>query len=139
MQSAIDPLDDLHHIDDSIRSIQYDDGRRYQPLRLDKMFDRATNWKSTPQVGPIARPPTPPRRNLIYPLPLPLKETQEISPLSRLFEYPELVPSVFKHFDRPNELATLALVNKEFCELARKKLYKSLWIRPCRLSESEHS
>ena len=132
MDAPLSPLDDLHQIDDSIRSIQYDDGRRYQPLRLDKMFARATDWKSTSQVGPVLRPPTPPRRNMVYPLPLPLEERENgVSPLSRIFEYPELVPNVFKFFDRPPELATLALVSRSFCDLARKKLYHSLWIRPC--------
>ncbi|ORX40973.1 hypothetical protein BD324DRAFT_612737 [Kockovaella imperatae] len=132
MDAAAEPLDDLHHIDDSLRSIQYDDGRRYQPLRLDKMFARATSWTSTPQVGPIQRPPTPPRRTaMIYPLPQPLQEINKgVSPLGKLFQYPELVPNILKCFDRPRELATLALVNREFCRLARKRLYEILWIRP---------
>ena len=127
-------IDDLHNLDDSLRSIGIADGRRYQPLQLDKMFARAANWgiPSSSSSTSIPRPPSPPRLREIYPLPKPLEDHQgQVSPLEQLFTYPELLPLVLRHCDRPSELAVIARVNKEFCRLARMQLYESIWVRSC--------
>ncbi|KAK8850569.1 hypothetical protein IAR55_004487 [Kwoniella newhampshirensis] len=147
----------LHTIDDELRAIRLDDGPKLQPLRLDKMFLRARQWRppaaasssSSNQIEHIERSPTPPRHTKIYPLPLPLPiasstsqpqdtmhETVEetrlagVSPLSKLFQYPELVPSVLEHFDQPKDLAIAARVCRDWCRIARKRLYEYVWVRP---------
>ncbi len=128
----METLDDLHTIDDSLRSIHVDDGRRLKPLLLDKMFNRATQWKgSSPQIRPIIRPPSPPRRPTVFPLPQPLPAQEKISPLGGLFDYPELLPLVLREFDQTRDLVILARVNKAFCKLVQRKLYAHVWVRPC--------
>lgn len=124
---------------DDLRSIRLDDGRRLQPLRLDAMFDRASNWRKSSQAGPSTRAPSPPRKSRVYPLPKAMDAGVEVSPLAGLFEYPELVPQVLKWFDRPAELATIARVNQEFLGIARKQMYASIWIRPCECRVSADS
>ncbi|WWC72622.1 uncharacterized protein I206_106585 [Kwoniella pini CBS 10737] len=138
----------LHDIDAELRAIRLDDDRpRLQPLRLDKMFLRARQWHAANPRSyasePIFRPPSPPKYPPIYPLPHPLlpskskgKEKEQntdeslISPLSALFEYPELIPLVLDNFDQPRDLATISRVSKEWNRIARKKLYRHIWVRP---------
>ncbi|WWD20751.1 hypothetical protein CI109_105227 [Kwoniella shandongensis] len=138
--------DALRTIDDELRAIRLDDGPKLVPLRLDKMFLRARQWRPPTTNGAsssstamndrnvqVERPPTPPRSTIIYPLPLPLPaNTKEvtISPLWKLFQYPELVPSVLEHFDQPKDLAIVARVCKDWCRIARKRLYEYIWVRP---------
>lgn len=112
---------------------------------------------------PIYRPPSPRRYPRIYPLPLPLlppaetvdqgghelaRETNEekgvddggisplASPLASLFRYPELVPLVLDHFDRPSDLAKICRVSREWNAIGRQKLYEHIWIRPCECDSS---
>ncbi|WRT70742.1 uncharacterized protein IL334_007741 [Kwoniella shivajii] len=143
----------LHGLDAELRAIRLDDGPRLQPLRLDKMFLRARQWHAANPKSyasePIYRPPSPPKLPPIYPLPQPLpihlvsssssipqngdkrKERENgVSPLSQLFEYPELIPLVLDNFDQPRDLANICRVNKEWYSIIRKKLYNHIWIRP---------
>jgi hypothetical protein len=125
-------MDDIHIMDEELRSIRLDasDSPKVQPLRLDKMFLRAGQWKTTSTPSPVIRPPSPPRRGAIFPLPKPL-EGRSVSPLAGLFGYAELVPHVLEWFEHPRDLAVLCRVSKEFCAIARRKLYESIWVRPC--------
>lgn len=130
-------MGDLHDLDSDLRNIRVDDGRRFQPLRLEQMFSRAEAYgrkRQAARSAPIVRPSSPPRRAAVIALPLPLGEGQAVSPLGGLFDYPELLPYVLKNFERPQELATLARVNKAFCRLVRRKLYATIWVRPCQSS-----
>ncbi|ORY31235.1 hypothetical protein BCR39DRAFT_527024 [Naematelia encephala] len=123
---------DVNHLDEQLRLITIGDEPRYAPLRLDRMFLRARQWKvSTPQVEPVLRPPSPPRKTVVFPLPVPLRADQgDRSPLAGLFDHPELLPLVLQHIERPSELVTLAKVSWQWCILARNKLYEHVWIRP---------
>ncbi|WWC92354.1 uncharacterized protein L201_007311 [Kwoniella dendrophila CBS 6074] len=140
----------LNDLDAELRAIRLDDGPRLQPLRLDKMFLRARQWHAANPRSyasePIYRPPSPPKFPPIYPLPQPLSTSTkgkqkslddgeigggiEISPLSSLFEYPELIPLVLDNFDQPRDLAIISRVNTEWNRIARRKLYHHVWIRP---------
>ncbi|KAK6906564.1 hypothetical protein L486_07821 [Kwoniella mangroviensis CBS 10435] len=138
----------LHDLDAELRAIRLDDGPRLQPLRLDKMFLRARQWHAANPRSyaseSLYRPPTPPKSAPIYPLPKPLlsqskpqakgkeREGKEegVSPLSALFDYPELIPLVLDSFDQPRDLARISRVSKEWNRIARKKLYKHIWVRP---------
>ena len=125
--------DDLHHLDEDLRQIALDNGP--QPLRLDRVFNRARRWKPTASVltsTEAQRPPSPPRARRIYPLPRPVPSGQSIAPLAGLFDYPELLPLVFDQFERPSEWAVLARVSRTWCTLAQKRLYEHVWVRPCR-------
>lgn len=127
-------MEDLNQIDDSLRSIRLDasDTPRLQPLSLDKMFSRAHAWglRHPSVAGPsVIRPPSPPRRKLIYPLPKPM-EGGEVSPLAGLFDYPELIPHVLSEFEHPMEMAVLCRVSKTFDYLVRRRLYEHIWVRP---------
>ncbi|WVQ95692.1 hypothetical protein IAU59_002790 [Kwoniella sp. CBS 9459] len=133
---------ELLNLDAELRAIRLDDGPRLIPLRLDKMFLRARQWHaahpSSHVPEPIERPPTPPRQAKVYPLPRPLSTKGKsralpegrVSPLSKLFEYPELVPSVLEHFDQPRDLAKICRVSREWCRIGRRRLYEHVWIRP---------
>lgn len=133
-------MDDLHHLDDSLRSIRLDatDTSRAQQLSLDKMFSRAHAWHDRVQasrcaaLGPdsVVRPASPPRNRPIHPLPRPLEGSVGISPLAKLFEYPELIPHVLDEFHHPREMAVLCRVSKGFERLVRKRLYDYIWVRP---------
>ena len=116
------------------------DPPRPTSLRIDTMFSRAAEWKSssTPSVaGPsVQRAPSPARRRVPFPQPKPLDSSQVVSPLGQLFDYSELLPYVLRDFERPSELAVLARVNRAFNEIATKQLYEHVWMRPC---ESESS
>ena len=129
----MDTMANVQTISDELRSIRIDDGPRYQPLQLDKMFLRAGQWQNAPSnPHDQLQPPSPPRRRTVFPLPRPLTEGHRgLSPLSGLFEYPELIPHVLKWFERPGELATLARVNHTFYGIVSKALYQNVWIRPC--------
>jgi hypothetical protein len=121
-------------IDEEFRHIRLDDGPRLRPLGLDKMFTRVEKWglahpSPSPSTSQPTRPPSPPRRRGIYPLPRP---QEGISPLGRLFDYPELLPLVLSHFDHPRDLAVLARVCSSWCKIARRRLYENIWVRPCR-------
>ncbi|KAK4688478.1 hypothetical protein P7C73_g1620, partial [Tremellales sp. Uapishka_1] len=120
-----------------LRSISIDVMPKIKPLKIDEMFTNATRWSSSTPVV-MHRPPSPPRKPRILPLPNPLRDAdQGVSPLAGLFEHHELLPLVMVHFEHPRELASLARVNKAFCEYAQKKLYQNIWVRPweegCRL------
>ncbi|ODN99450.1 hypothetical protein L198_03294 [Cryptococcus wingfieldii CBS 7118] len=139
---------DLHHLDDQLRAIRVDDGPRLQPLRLDKMFLRAHQWRgSTSNAADISiqhkSPPTPPREPPIYPLPKSYESssatlgdtsatraTDQVSPLAALFQYAELVPLVLESFDQPRDLAKICRVCKEWCSIGRKQMYSHVWVRP---------
>ncbi|WVF68162.1 hypothetical protein IAT40_002927 [Kwoniella sp. CBS 6097] len=134
---------ELLNLDAELRAIRLDEGPRLIPLRLDKMFLRARQWHAANPSAhvpePIERPPTPPRQAKVYPLPKPLSHNKgkgrvmlddAVSPLSRLFQYPELVPSVLEHFDQPKDLAKICRVSKEWCRIGRRRLYAHVWIRP---------
>ncbi|OCF33621.1 hypothetical protein I316_04695 [Kwoniella heveanensis BCC8398] len=138
---------ELLNLDAELRAIRLDDGPRLIPLRLDKMFLRARQWHAAHPPShipePVQRPPTPPRQARVYPLPRPLPPSKgksvvgaenenddDVSPLSKLFEYPELVPSVLEHFDQPRDLAKICRVSREWCRIGRRKLYEHVWIRP---------
>jgi hypothetical protein len=127
--------DELHHLDSELRAIQLyaNEAPRLQPIRLgiDKMFLRAHQWASTSAPAPIARPPSPPRRAAIFPLPKPMEGGAQTSPLGGLFEFPELIPHVLEWFEHPRDLAVLCRVSKSFNSVARKKLYQNIWVRPC--------
>lgn len=127
--------DELHHLDTELRAIQLyaNEAPRLQPIRLgiDKMFLRAHQWASTSAPAPIARPPSPPRRAAIFPLPKPMEGDAQTSPLGGLFEFPELIPHVLEWFEHPRDLAVLCRVSKGFNGVARKKLYQNIWVRPC--------
>jgi hypothetical protein len=121
-------------IDEEFRHIRLDDGPRLRPLGLDKMFTRVEKWglahpSPSPSTSQPTRPPSPPRRRGIYPLPRP---QEGISPLGGLFDYPELLPLVLSHFDHPRDLAVLARVCSSWCKIARRRLYESVWVRPCK-------
>jgi len=134
------------------RSLHVDPPR--QRLLLDKLFDRATRWQSNlapGSTGAAAAVPSSSRLVApeVYPLPLPMTsrggESEQVSPLAPLFEYPELLPQVLKWFERPAEMATLARVSRTFQEIVYKGLYGQIWIRPCesivnvmRFDEAEH-
>ena len=136
-RSLMDAIDDVRTLDSELRSIRLDDGPKLQPFRLDKMFLRARQWKgSAPQVGPIRRPPSPPRRAAVFPLPKPLPHGSAVSPLAGLFDYPELLPLVLKDFDQARDLVVLSRVNRAFCKIARRRLYEHVWVRPCDCSAS---
>lgn len=123
-----------------LRSVHVDPPR--QPLLLDKMFDRATRWRSnvaSGSTGTAAAIPSSSRLKPpdVYPLPLPLRDEadqgeQQVSPLAPLFEYAELLPHVLGWFERPAEMATLARVSRTFREIVYKRLYGQIWIRPCK-------
>jgi hypothetical protein len=49
-----------------------------------------------------------------------------------LFEYPELVPFVLEHFEHPRDLAVLAKVCSSWYKIVRKRLYRNIWVRPCK-------
>ncbi|WVQ70645.1 hypothetical protein IAR50_000167 [Cryptococcus sp. DSM 104548] len=139
---------DLHHLDDQLRAIRIDDGPRLQPLRLDKMFLRAHQWRgpttnATNITTHQTAPPTPPREPPIYPLPKPYSPsaaapndssanlaTNEASPLAALFQYAELVPLVLENFHQPKDLAKICRVCKEWCSIGRKQMYSHVWVRP---------
>lgn len=150
---------DLHTLDEELRAIRVDDGPKLQPLRLDQMFLRARQWREAhPEAAsistPIYRPPSPRRYPQVYPLPLPLPTSSSTgaieqesagrkdgekggggsgaSPLAGLFRYPELVPLVLDHFDRPSDLAKICRVSREWYTFGAKKLYEQIWIRPCK-------
>lgn len=131
LEAEVGEQDDLHSLDEDLRQIALDNGP--QPLRLDRVFNRARRWKPSPTaVSPTEapRPPSPPRARRIFPLPRPLPEDQATSPLSGLFDYPELLPLVLDQFERPSEWAVLARVSRSWCALARKRLYEHVWVRP---------
>jgi hypothetical protein len=120
-------------INEEFRHIRLDDGPRLRPLGLDKMFTRVEKWglahpSPSPSTSQPTRPASPPRRRGIYPLPRP---QEGISPLGGLFDYPELLPLVLSHFDHPRDLAVLARVCSSWCKIARRRLYESVWVRPC--------
>jgi len=118
-------------IDEEFRHIRLDDGPRLRPLGLDKMFTRVEKWglaHPSPSTSQPARPASPPRHRGIYPLP---RFQEGISPLGGLFDYPELLPLVLSHFDHPRDLAVLAKVCSSWCKIARRRLYESIWVRPC--------
>nr|XP_018259775.1 uncharacterized protein I303_07845 [Kwoniella dejecticola CBS 10117]OBR81933.1 hypothetical protein I303_07845 [Kwoniella dejecticola CBS 10117] len=115
------------------------------------MFLRARQWHAANPRSyasePLYRPPSPPRYPPIYPLPLPLAQSRSpsadkgkskaidssqegISPLSALFEYPELIPLVLENFDQSRDLAKISRVCKEWNRIARRKLYSHIWVRP---------
>ena len=90
----------------------------------------------------VKKPSSPLTAPTIYPLPLPLDQLLDLShseknsptvssPLGRLFEYTELIPLVLRWFERPNQLASLARVNRTFYDIVQKRLYRHIWIRPC--------
>lgn len=99
-----------------------------RPLGLDKMFNRAQHWKSRGPSAPL-RPPSPPPGATHLALPAPLRGG-DVSPLSELFAYPDLVPEVLSHLQRPGELAVAARVCKAWAEIARRKMYRDIWVRP---------
>jgi len=118
-------------INEDLRHIQPDEVPRLRHSDLDKMFTRAHEWglaHPTPSSSQPTRAPSPPRRKAVYPLP---KARDGVSPLGGLFDYPELLPLVLRHFDHPRELAVLARVCRSWCKIARRKLYEKIWIRPC--------
>lgn len=131
--------EDIESISDEFRHINVTEAR-LQPLRLDKMFMRATEWRAASEASSsVIRTPSPPRNVTVYPLPLPLAPSHDyptghMSPLARLFGYMELVPNVLKWFERPGELAALCRVNRAFYEILQKKLYQHIWVRPCELT-----
>jgi hypothetical protein len=108
--------DELHHLDTELRAIQ--------------LYANEA-WASTSAPAPIARPPSPPRRAAIFPLPKPMEGDRQTSPLGGLFEFPELIPHVLEWFEYPRDLAVLCRVSKGFNGVARKKLYQNIWVRPC--------
>jgi hypothetical protein len=120
-------------MDDELLSIPSNVIPRLQPLRVDAMFSRAEEWKSENHLHSAPpRPLSPARKYPVYPLPLPLgQRDQGVSPLSGLFDYPELLPHVLEHFDKPTELAVLAKVSRAFYAIVRKPLYRHIWVRPC--------
>lgn len=120
-------MNDIDQLNDDLRSIRVEE-TRLRPLGLDRMFDRATEWKKSAPSAP-GRAPSPPRMSTVYPLPL--LYDGPVSPLGKLFGYPEMVPHVLKWFARPGELATLATVSWGFKEIVQRKLYGHIWIRPC--------
>lgn len=99
-----------------------------RPLGLDKMFNRALGWKSRGPSAPL-RPPSPPPGIAHLALPAPLIGG-DVSPLSALFEYPDLVPEVLSHLQRPGELAVAARVCEQWAGIARRRLYRDIWVRP---------
>lgn len=100
-----------------------------RPLGLDKMFSRAEHWKH--RAGPSApvRPPSPPPGAGHLALPAPLVG-RDVSPLAELFNYPDLVPEVLAQLQRPGELAVAARVCKVWAKIARRRLYRDIWVRP---------
>lgn len=117
--------------------VSADDVEDVQPLMLDKMFERVFTWG-------IARSGERPARihaqGSKTPVGInndddasPVEPMQVDSPLGALFDYPELTPHILKWFERPAELAVLARVNTTFRDIARKKLYYHIWVRPCEL------
>jgi len=121
------------NIDEEFRHIRLDDGPPLRPLGLDKMITRVENWglahpSASPSTSQPLRPPSPPRRRGVYPVPRP---QEGVSPLGGLFDYPELLPLVLGHFDHPRDLAVLARVCSSWCKIARRRLYESIWVRPC--------
>ncbi|EIW70127.1 hypothetical protein TREMEDRAFT_68502 [Tremella mesenterica DSM 1558] len=119
------PQDDLHTLDESLRHLRLD--IPHQPLRLDKMFLRASQWRQHSQVPTTPRPPSPVRKHKVYPLPRP---QQGVSPLGGLFDYTELIPCILDGFEHPREWTVLARINRTVGELARKSLYEHVWVRP---------
>jgi len=125
-------VDDIETMSSDLRAMRVEElAPRYRPLQLDRMFTRAQNWKTTSRPPPVIRAPSPPRPRTVFPLPNPMREGERVSPLGGLFDFPELLPQVLRHFDQPKELVVLARVNKAFCSLARRKLYDHVWVRPC--------
>ncbi|RXK41989.1 hypothetical protein M231_00710 [Tremella mesenterica] len=119
------PQDDLHTLDESLHHLHLD--IPYQPLRLDKMFLRASQWRQHSQVPATPQPPSPIRKHKVYPLPRP---QQGVSPLGGLFHYTELIPCILDGFEHPREWTVLARINRTVGELARKSLYEHVWVRP---------
>jgi hypothetical protein len=62
--------------------------------------------------------------------PLPLASTEAVSPLSALFEYPELVPCVLEHLSRPEHVAAAMRVSHSWRWALRRQLYTDVWVRP---------
>lgn len=117
-------------INEEFRHIRLDNEPR-RPLGLDKMFTRVEKWglaNASPSTSQPTRGSSPPRRHHVLPLPRP---REGVSPLGGIFDYPELLPLVLGHFDHPRELAVLARVCRSWCKIARRKLYESIWVRPC--------
>ena len=105
-----------------------------QPLMLDKMFERVFAWGIARSAGPSSRPlqdlsTSAPRDTAQDESPA-MAGVQANSPLGALFDYPELTPHILGWFERTSELAVLARVNRTFRDIARKKLYHHVWIRP---------
>ena len=50
----------------------------------------------------------------------------EVSAVSKVFGVRELVDHIASLVDETVDLAALALVNRDFCEAARRKLYTSI-------------
>jgi len=98
-----------------------------RPLGLDKMFARAGGWRSSRADVPLREAsPMPPDA----PLALPLASVGETSPLSRLFEYPELVPCVLEQLTRPSHIAAAMRVCRTWEHHLKKWLYRDVWVRP---------
>lgn len=122
----------MDDIDNDFRHIRLDDAGPSQPFRVDRMF---SHWETLAETrAPMTtaqppRPPSPPRRRAAYPLPLP--SDKHTSALGGLFDYPELAPLVLNHFDRPSEFAVLARVCGSWRQIAQKRLYEHIWVRPC--------
>ena len=117
-------------------------------LRLEEMFTRVERWGEARRAARIDDTPTAastrpssPAHGIRQPFPLPLPHDADgPSSLSRIVEYPELLPLILRHFEQPKELAILCRVNSDFRYLAQKKLYERVWLRPweegCRLKVS---
>ncbi|TXT05911.1 hypothetical protein VHUM_03672 [Vanrija humicola] len=101
-----------------------------RPLGLDRIFARAERWKQGAPSAPV-RTPSPPPSAVTLALPAPLADGAGASPLGELFAYPDLVPLVLGHLSRPGELATAALVCRDWRRIATRKLYRDIWVRPC--------
>ena len=125
-------MTDLHALTSDLRAIRLDatDGPKLKPLRLDEMFLRASRLSTPSPMSAPVRAQSPPRRATVYPLPKPLAEDKP-SPLAGLFDYPELLPGVLGCFESPRDLAVLCRVSRGFERVARKRLYESVWVRPC--------
>jgi hypothetical protein len=120
--------------------VSAEDVEDVQPLMLDKMFERVFAWGMARSAHSTAKmvqesasgSNTPIRVNTTTSTG-PEEDLQTNSPLGALFDYPELTPHILKWFERPCELAVLVRVNSTFRDIARKKLYHHIWIRPCEL------
>ncbi|KAL1412669.1 hypothetical protein Q8F55_000416 [Vanrija albida] len=100
-----------------------------RPLGLDRIFERAQGWKAGAPSKPV-RTPSPPPTAVTLALPAPLADPGASSPLGALFAYADLLPLVLEHISRPGELATAARVCRDWAGIARRALYRDIWVRP---------